>query len=163
MKPSAALAASGSRARSWPSISTRPAVGLSSPAIIRMVVVLPAPFGPRKPWISPGSTSRLTPSTAVKRPYFLTSSSTRIIGASPPPWLRPAARTARVVAGKVEVEGPRVGQGAADEHGVGLGPLLEVEDLELGSADQAQDGGLLVEPATGQAHVGRVGGELVQG
>ena len=32
----------------------RPAVGLSSPAIMRIVVVLPAPFGPRKPWISPG-------------------------------------------------------------------------------------------------------------
>ena len=44
--------------------STRPEVGFSSPAIMRMVVVLPAPFGPRKPWISPGATSRLTPSTA---------------------------------------------------------------------------------------------------
>ena len=35
---------------------------------MRMVVVLPAPLGPRKPWISPGATSRLTPSTAVNEP-----------------------------------------------------------------------------------------------
>jgi hypothetical protein len=52
----------------------RPDVGFSSPAIMRSVVVLPAPFGPRKPWISPGRTSKLTPSTAVKRPYCLTRS-----------------------------------------------------------------------------------------
>jgi hypothetical protein len=62
----------GSRARSWLLTRMRPEVGLRRPAIIRIVVVLPAPLGPRKPWISPGLTSRLTPSTAVKVPYFLT-------------------------------------------------------------------------------------------
>ncbi len=36
-----------------PSISTRPAIGSSSVAMMRMVVVLPAPFGPMKPKISP--------------------------------------------------------------------------------------------------------------
>jgi len=30
-----------------------------------MVVVLPAPLGPRSPKISPGATSKLTPSTAL--------------------------------------------------------------------------------------------------
>src|SRR5689334_6994875 len=79
MKPREDLACSGSRARSWPLIVIRPAVGLSSPAIMRMVVVLPAPLGPRKPWISPGSTERLTPSTAVNDPYLLTSASTAIM------------------------------------------------------------------------------------
>src|SRR5262245_7268293 len=138
MKPSALLAASGSRARSWPSISTLPAVGLSRPAIMRMVVVFPAPFGPRQPWISPGATSRLTPSTAVKSPYFLTRPAMRIIARpSPPPRLRPAARAARVVAGKVEGQGPGVGRGATHEDGIGLRPLLEVQDLEPGVADQA--------------------------
>src|SRR5574338_933568 len=71
-KPSDAFAASGSRARSWPLTTTRPDVGFRRPAMIRIVVVFPAPFGPRKPWICPGSTSRLTSSTAVKAPYFLT-------------------------------------------------------------------------------------------
>ena len=33
-----------------------PAVGVMKPASMRMVVVLPAPFGPRKPSTSPGLT-----------------------------------------------------------------------------------------------------------
>src|SRR5512146_894555 len=36
-----------------------------------MVVVFPAPLGPRKPRISPRSTRKLTSSTAVTRPYRL--------------------------------------------------------------------------------------------
>src|SRR5215467_14136663 len=41
-----------------------PAVGLSSVVSMRSVVVLPAPFGPRKPTISPSPTVRSTPRTA---------------------------------------------------------------------------------------------------
>src|SRR5262245_48059372 len=104
MKPRDALAASGSRARSWPLIVMRPPVGLSRPAIMRMVVVLPAPLGPRNPWISPGATSRLTPSTAVNEPYFLTSASTAIIGSG---GLRPAVRT-RVALGDRQLHRPQV-------------------------------------------------------
>ena len=43
-------------ARSTPSITIRPAVGSSTPRIMLMVVVLPAPFGPSSPTISPGAT-----------------------------------------------------------------------------------------------------------
>ena len=43
-------------------MTTLPAVGLKRPAMILMVVVFPAPFGPRKPWIWPGPTSMETPS-----------------------------------------------------------------------------------------------------
>ncbi len=43
-------------------------VGLSRPHSIRMTVVLPAPFEPRKPKISPGATSKDTRSTATKSP-----------------------------------------------------------------------------------------------
>ena len=46
---------------------------------MRMVVVLPAPFGPRKPRISPFSTLNEMPSTAVWRPYLLVRFSTSII------------------------------------------------------------------------------------
>src|SRR5512136_2007238 len=46
---------------------------------MRMVVVFPAPFGPRKPRISPFSTRNETPSTAVARPYLLVRLSTSII------------------------------------------------------------------------------------
>src|SRR5258708_40241250 len=56
---------------SWPPTVTRPVVGSERPARIRIVVVLPAPFGPRKPKISPGTAVSETSSTAVKSSYFL--------------------------------------------------------------------------------------------
>src|SRR4051812_14916900 len=104
MKPREALAASGSRARSRPLIVIRPLVGFRRPAIMRIVVVLPAPFGPRKPWISPGSTDRLTPSTAVNGPYFLTSVSTAIMASGR---LRPAVGGA-VALGNGQLHRPEV-------------------------------------------------------
>src|SRR5512145_110299 len=45
-----------------------PPLGESSPQSMRMVVDLPAPFGPRKPKISPRRTVRLTRLTAIKSP-----------------------------------------------------------------------------------------------
>src|SRR6516162_10088141 len=72
MNPRDAFAASGSRDVSCPLTAMHPDVGFSRPAIIRKVVVLPAPLGPRKPWISPAFTSSDTPSTAVNVPYVLT-------------------------------------------------------------------------------------------
>ena len=52
----------------WPNNSAPPSVGGSSPVSIFMVVVLPQPFEPRKPKISPRSMVKLTRSTAVKSP-----------------------------------------------------------------------------------------------
>ena len=43
-------------AMSKPATVTRPDVAVVKPAIMRIVVVLPAPLGPRKPTISPRST-----------------------------------------------------------------------------------------------------------
>jgi len=62
-----------------PLTRTVPLVGRSSPAIIRMVVDLPAPFGPRNPVTTPGSTTKLSPSTAVLSPYRLVKPSISII------------------------------------------------------------------------------------
>ena len=45
-----------------------------------MVVVLPAPFGPRKATISPGSTVRSRPSTAVTAPKRLVSPRSAMAG-----------------------------------------------------------------------------------
>ena len=50
-----------------------PAVGIMNPASMRMVVDLPAPFGPRKPSTSPRDTLNETSSTAVKLPNRLVS------------------------------------------------------------------------------------------
>jgi hypothetical protein len=47
-----------------------PDVGVLSPSIISSVVVLPAPFGPKMPSVSPRRTEREMLSTAVKSPYF---------------------------------------------------------------------------------------------
>ena len=51
---------SGSRARSMPATRTLPAVAERNPVIIRIVVVLPAPLGPRKPSTSPSGTKNET-------------------------------------------------------------------------------------------------------
>ena len=55
-----------------------PAVGIMKPASMRMVVDLPAPFGPRKPSTSPRRTVNDTLSTAVKAPKRLVSPSISI-------------------------------------------------------------------------------------
>src|SRR4051812_26893186 len=49
---------------------------------MRSVVVFPAPLGPRKPTISPASTSRSTPTTARTSCFFL-----RKVRASPRAWI----------------------------------------------------------------------------
>ena len=48
--------------------SASPLLGVSSPVSIFMVVVLPQPFDPTKPKISPRLMAKLTRSTAVKSP-----------------------------------------------------------------------------------------------
>ena len=60
--------AMGSRVQSCPRIRAEPSVGTVSPKSIRIAVVLPAPFGPRKPNISPSPISRFRSSTATKSP-----------------------------------------------------------------------------------------------
>ncbi len=52
-------------------IRTVPASGLKMSSIKRIVVVLPAPFGPSKPKISPGSTANETSATACMSPKHL--------------------------------------------------------------------------------------------
>src|SRR5438270_6953801 len=62
---------------------TRPDVGISVVVRIEIVVVLPAPFGPRKAKNSPLRTVKLMPSTALVLPfrYRLTRSSTSTMAA----------------------------------------------------------------------------------
>src|SRR5437667_3408322 len=64
-----------------PSISIGPLVGVSSVVNILIVVVLPAPFGPRNAKISPAFTAKDTSRTAVMSPNVFTSRSTRMMGA----------------------------------------------------------------------------------
>ena len=55
-------------ARGLPKSRISPESGAMMSMIIRMVVVLPAPFGPRRPKIEPGGTAIETPATALKSP-----------------------------------------------------------------------------------------------
>ena len=58
----------GLRASSFaPSSSTEP-VARAYPVMASIKVVLPAPFGPIRPRISPGKTSKLTSSLAITPP-----------------------------------------------------------------------------------------------
>jgi hypothetical protein len=57
----------------FPLTVTLPAVGWSSPRMSRMVVVFPAPFGPRNPVTMPGRTVNVRSSTAAFPPYRLVS------------------------------------------------------------------------------------------
>src|SRR3954471_20963784 len=63
---------------SKPATSACPAVGLVSVHSMLIVVVFPAPLGPRKPKTSPVPTSKLTAFTASKSPNDLRSSLTLI-------------------------------------------------------------------------------------
>ena len=60
---------------------TSPRLAGVSPAMIRIVVVLPAPLGPRNPVTRPGWQVKLMSSRARNAPYDLESPSTLIMGA----------------------------------------------------------------------------------
>src|SRR5437879_3383951 len=68
---------------SRPSTWAEPPLSGRSPVSILITVVLPLPLGPRKPKISPASTRKLTPSTAVKSPKRLTRPFATIAGVLP--------------------------------------------------------------------------------
>src|SRR5260370_17721116 len=73
------LTSSGCSRTSKPATVALPDVGGRKHVSTRMVVVLPAPLGPRKPTIWPLRTSNEMLSTAVLRAYFFVSSLTVII------------------------------------------------------------------------------------
>ena len=62
------LAATGARSMSCPQTETCPADGAMKPAIMRMVVDLPAPLAPKNPSTSPGATLNVKSSTANLSP-----------------------------------------------------------------------------------------------
>src|SRR5438105_8894326 len=68
----------GTDVTSWPSRTIRPSSGVSKPAIIRSVVVLPQPLGPSSEKNSPSSIARLTSRTAAAFPKRLPTPSSAI-------------------------------------------------------------------------------------
>ena len=83
----------------WPPIETRPVLAGVRPTMMRIVVDLPAPFGPRKPVTRPGRATNDTSSTAVWPPYVLVTPSTvimrRVSSAATRPHIGPRDRAPR--------------------------------------------------------------------
>jgi hypothetical protein len=65
---------------SWPATRAVPDVAFARVHKILIVVVLPAPFGPRNPKVSPRATSKSIPRTAGTSPYCLVRPETEITG-----------------------------------------------------------------------------------
>src|SRR5260370_26069858 len=72
----------GTPVMSWPSITSRPASGVSKPASRRSSVVVPQPELPSRANSSPRSMTRSTPSTAMTAPKRLVRRSMRTIDVS---------------------------------------------------------------------------------
>src|SRR5439155_4604803 len=97
----------GATTTSNPPTDAVPPVGRASVQSTEIVVVLPAPFGPRKPNVSPSSTVKPMPRTASISSYRFERSRTSITGVTgrPPPVSRPpragpAARGVRRAGGR---------------------------------------------------------------
>src|SRR5579884_457333 len=122
---------SRSRTTSCPATVAVPAVGFISVHSMLIVVVFPAPLGPRKPNTSPGATSKLTPRTASSSPKRFTSPSTTIAG----PPLRLASLT--LVLGQDAVQGA-AGLGQGLRRPLELPLVARVHDLGGGDGQQLQ-------------------------
>ncbi len=70
MIPTIRRTALASRTMSWPSIVAVPLVGESVVVRIEIIVVFPAPFGPRSAKNSPARTSNEMPSTALRSAFL---------------------------------------------------------------------------------------------
>src|SRR5437763_11848988 len=66
----------------YPHTLASPQLGLSSVARMRMVVVLPAPLGPMKPYTSPFSSFSVSRLRAYRSPYIFVRSRVSIMGQS---------------------------------------------------------------------------------
>ncbi len=81
-----------------PSNVAVPEVGVTSPSSMRRDVVLPAPFGPRKPVTTPGSTVKLRSSTACTSPNRLVAPRNSIVVPVTSPLSRTGSRQSTAAA-----------------------------------------------------------------
>src|SRR4051812_43200867 len=127
LTPMRGLMASASRATSTPRTDTSPPSGSRSPSRISTVVVLPAPFGPSRPKISPLATSKSMPATAWTSPYRLVRPRTRMTGPAPE-----VAVTASGLLAEVGRDGRVVAHRLVEA--IRLRPVMPRGDLDEGSA-----------------------------
>src|SRR3954451_20184893 len=106
----------GRSANRSPLMVAEPDVGAVGPTMTRIVVDLPAPFGPRKPVTRPGRAVKETLSTAVKPAYLRVSDSTVIM------WQPSPRRGVRTSASRPDPPPPLGGAGSRS-FGRSLRPL----------------------------------------
>src|SRR5438105_8397353 len=125
--PITLLTLSGSFRTSIPATSTRPSSVWRSPSRISTVVVLPAPFGPRRPKIPRSFTRNEMPATATRLPYRFRNPSTTMAN----PWVSSCrfASSVCVIALMLETLSPDV----ADPSGLRSQCLLEDHDQLSGN------------------------------
>src|SRR5437867_10950374 len=93
---------------SYPATVADPAVGRANVHSMLIVVDLPAPFGPRKPNVSPCDTSKSMPATASIGPYFLARPRTEIadwLESTPSPPSMPVFAHGSTALGSHQIEG----------------------------------------------------------
>src|SRR5687768_2291283 len=115
-------------------------------SVMRRLVVLPAPFAPRKPKTPPGGTSKVRSSTAVKPPKrFTTRSNTKTDSRAS---LQGSARSEACFppAAKCGLVDPRA------RHPLGLGEVLDAVGAHQRHAAVAEDGGLADRRHLGDLH-----------
>ena len=125
-----------------------------------MLVVLPAPLGPRKPWICPG---RHVERHAVDGGEAAVALDEILDGDHRPPPAHGDAQQPQACRRGMSIASGRGSLGlAADQDRRRVRRDLEVDTCIFELADQRQDRRLLVEAAARQPHVGRVGRKLVE-
>src|SRR5688572_15947741 len=156
MNPAIALACCGSCSTSCPPRITCPELALKIPIITRIVVVLPAPLGPRKPKISPGATSMFRLSTAASRPYCLRKLIMRIMAEL-------IYSTAMSPVNGRRIDGLRIvlARHCLVESSQSM-KLLLFENFYFQVTDQLQNIDLPVDFAFHKLDVGHIGGKLIK-
>ena len=101
----------------------RPALACSAPVSRLNIVLLPAPFGPIRPRISPALRSKLTLLTAVSPPKVLTAFSTFRIRVPPSGSARRGIASAAAGGGRVSL-----GQALGDEGNEAAARVLQQQD-----------------------------------
>src|SRR6266576_2421517 len=106
----------------------RPRSGASEPAAIAIKVDLPAPFSPRRAWISPAWASNVTPLTASTPSKLFHTSASRSTWT---PWAVTAIAPAPANSGWEVAKGRAPGWPAHGHRGCGLAQRLEGGDDAL--------------------------------
>ena len=122
-----------------PSTVTVPLVGAIRPAIIRSVVVLPAPFGPSRATISPRATLNVTSLTTIRGPKLRISRDVAITGVSSqirePSYGRLPALWRRSPRTRIELEQTGRDEQPAFRREVKAGGCDQIDAAELHRAD----------------------------